>query len=323
MTTSRADRMTRGAHWQPYLAAFRGTADERLAAYTAGLDAWKALGGVGVVLHDPGSVANTQRLARPALDRGLQVSVAHGLGQRDSLAPEQAAARVARLAMLPEVTASVIDAETAWRNDATDVAAAARLGAELRRLCPDALFVGQFVAVLQNSGAEARRFGRREFLAWCDALAPMLYANYSYKRDATGRFVPTKPEHGGKYDPRRAKVFSRWRAKQATLGADLGVPQTWQSWQTLQGYGWNDITADLTDVLLRAVDGVTLVWAEPRWDETFAAGMRVVQALAEVGYTGPDAVLEFQKWSNGTGTMVPLVEDGIAGPKTRKAIGVP
>lgn len=310
--SARADRMLKGCHWQPYL----GAGGFREAEFPAALDRWAALGGVGVVLHGP-TLAQTERLGVLVAARGLQLSVAHGLGQRDSLNPEAAALRMARFARTEGVVATVVDAETAWRNDATDKQAAATLGTAFRALAPDALVVGQFVAVLQNHGAGARAFGRTEFLAWVDAMAPMLYANYSYAKDPeSGRYVATKPEHGGRYDPLRAKIFPAWRAKQRSLGADLGVPQTWQSWQTLQGYGWPGITADLVDVLLRAVDGVTLVWAEPLWDASFEAGMRVVHALAAAGHVGPEAVRSFQQ---GAG----LTADGICGPKTRAALGLP
>lgn len=308
----RAARMLRGVHLQVYLR----TAKFKEADFPGRLDRWKRLGGVGVVLHCP-SMKEAEELGTIVAAKGLQLSIAHGLGQWDSLHPESAGERMARFARLPHVVASVVDAETAWRNDPTDREAAAKLGTAFRALCPDALAVGQFVAVLQNRGEEAKRFGRVEFLRWVDAMAPMFYRNYAFKRDPeSGKFVTASPENGGQFDPNRADIFPTWRAKQLSLAADLGLPaQPWQSWQTLQGYWWGGITAALVDVLLRAVDGVSLVWAEPWWDASFEAGMIVVRELAARGFVGPEAVSLFQRAAG-------LTADGIAGPKTRAALGL-
>lgn len=333
-TTPRPCPLKPGAHLQVYLDVLAGhTHAARMADLDAILAEWAAAGGVGFVVHayvGALTLALFGELADLAAKHGLQVSCAWGLGETDSHNPRAAAAWIARIAADPRCAATVLDAETKWRNEASDVEAAAALGRELRRLAPAAYYVGQFAAVLQTKDTEYRNMGRREFLAWLDALASMDYRNYS---------IAPKGEPK-RFDPGRYAIFERWRERHATLGADLGVPQTWATLQTLQGYWWTGIVHSLVDCLMTAPGGVSLVWAEPRPDADFLAAMRAVQAsggqqlaalhalaaqgypipdvelaLVARGYTGPGALKRFQREHG-------LKDDGVAGPLTRGALGL-
>lgn len=325
--------MRRGQHLQMYLADLPGnTASAKRGNFDAACARWASAGGIGVALHAVGTTQNARQLGSIARDRGLQVSIAHGLGQTDSHEPEKAAERMARYAQLDGVVATIEDAEKAWRNEPSDIEAAERLSARFRALCPDALLVGQFVPVLQTKSTDFKWFGRREFLRRVDATAPMAYNAYEYG-----------PAHWR--NPLRYGDFAKWRAAYASLGTDLGIEQTWRSWETLQAYTWSDIVWDLVDCLMTVPDGVTLLWGEaPAWngaDEilvamravrdgggTILGALRVlvaggiavpdyVMALAEQGFTGPDRVRKFQL------AHPPLVADNKCGPRTRKALGLP
>lgn len=337
-TTPRPCPLRPGAHLQIYLQAVHPTSEDDRPGYLAAVDAimaeWKAAGGVGVAIHTfvgattPATFADYARLAA---EHDLQLSVAWGLGEGDSHAPKRAAAWIARIARLAACAVTLLDAETKWRNEPSDVQAAKDLMAELRRLAPDAYFIGQFAAVLQTSDREYRNMGRREFLTTVDALASMDYRNYS---------IAPKGEPL-RFDPHRYAIFETWRAKHASLGHDLGVPQTWATLQTLQGYWWRGIVHSLVDCLMTAPGGVSFVWVEPKPDADFLAAMRAVRdsggnqlaalhalaaqgyaipdvelALVARGYAGPGALKRFQREHG-------LEDDGIAGKLTRAALGLP
>lgn len=324
-----------GAHFQPYLESggFPSFAEHpaaHMAAVDAKLGEWSDLGGVGFIVHGfVGGMTHARYLGYAALGEkhALQVSAAWGLGEHDSTTPEHVADWIAPIANDPRCAATVFDGEKAWRNAPTDRAAANTLMVRTRANAPDAYLVGQFAAVLQTSDPEYRNMGRIEFVTHLDALASMDYFNYA----------PFAADRMDKVDG--------WRKKHATLGADLGVPQTWVTLATHQSYRYDHIEHEGVELLLTTPNDVVFVWGEgepghPHPDAGFKAMMKAIRdgghdhvrslqalaaqdydvpdyayALVAHGYTGPRAVKRFQEEHG-------LVADRIVGKRTRAALGL-
>lgn len=312
-SAARAAKLARGVHVQIYVANLVGhTHAERMADWTELVQRAKADGFVGVIAHAPGSLLAARELASYVLAAGLQFSVAIGLGEYNSVHPLDAARAVAQFAGAEWVTATIIDAEHAWRNATTDKNAAHVFTAELRRICPNACLVGQWVPELLTEQPSFVNFGFRDpgTIERYDILAPMEYVSYSD-------------------DARRADVIPHWVEDELKVGEKLGIEQSWQTDSTFQSYRWSPIEHKLVDVMLHVPGGVVLAWAEnssggePYPDESFLTALCVILRLRFLGYNGPDAVREFQvAWNIAHPNETPLIADGWAGAKTRAALGL-
>lgn len=296
-----------GLHVQVYLDKLPG-ADHaaHVRAFAAECARLAADGVVGVVAHGfPGFTrADFEDYALAAGRCGLQCSVAFGLSDYWSKHAEDAARRIAAVACSPFCAALFLDAEGGWENEAGDRVAATALGRVLRELLPDVWICDQPWPVPTLHGS----FPDAEFAAFIDASARQFYFNDW--RAQLGR-------------SRVRVLLERFTRSVATLLRRIGpVRQLW----TVQGYGWDDVPADLVDVLLRHADEPLIVWSEPEPDDSFRRCARAAQTLARLGYVGPDAVQRFQRAYNADAAAHPersletLDVDNRAGEHTLTAL---
>jgi len=303
----RANPLRKGLHCQVYLDKLRGEGHAaKLVSFNAECATLAAAGFVGVVCHGfvGGFTADSfGDYAAIAQRNGLQCAAAFGLGQSNSHNPVAAGKWMARVALHRLCGALLVDAEGAWEDEASDRPAAAAMGAAFRELAPDVFVVDQPWPVPTLHGS----FPDKEFAGWIDASARQYYFNDWKGRD-------------------RVKRLSAWfNGAVTTLLRRLGGlarPQLF----TIQGYGWADILADCVALLLQHQAEPMFVWSEPLPDAAFLRCTRAVLKLAVLGYTGPGAVLAFQRAHNAGAREVAqrnpalLTEDGRCGPLTLAAL---
>lgn len=299
--------LLKGIHTQHYRAA-SGYAAHRKSWLRDGL----ALGVVGIVEHGGVTPDSYRRLRDESQAAGYQSGVAVGPGDFGTEANAAAYARVVA-AIAKHADYLVVDLEGKHEDDAQDPAKVSAFYRELReRLGPDAIIIDQPPArpIPRHHGSPVWRLVAQ----WTTLRAPMLYLNNlrtDLGREAYSRIMPDY-----------LRDWNEWVPANTPQGitADPWIP-TWQ------GYHWVDWT--LVDALLRFP--TCLMWCEnhqctidrersqgPYPTEQTRAGMRIVRRLAELGFTGPDAVKQFQ--ASPHGVAAGLKVDGRCGPKTRTAI---
>lgn len=293
-----------GLYFQVYRDAIRGS---HSAALLAALDKWADSPSVkGVVLHSVNlemSEAEYEPLAKLVHARGLAALASFGLGDERV---ERTGKAIARFAKREDCAAAVFDMEGAWENEPDDRDDARRLFDAFRADAPDAFAADQpwFVPTVHS------RFPWPETATAIDLRCPQVYCNDFKGRWGRQRYARVELWHSESW----ATMERRWRA--------AGMPIRPRS-RTIQGYGWQDIPADLVDCLLvHAAAAPVIVWCDPFPAPDFLRGLQAVDALREQGgYTGPNAVLDFQRWSNAN-DFLPLKEDNRCGEKTLAALGV-
>jgi len=287
-----------GRYIQIYRGAVRGNSKtEKRTSIVSALDRLKMVGIKGIIWHGfSGELtpAVFLELAALATARGLLSLAAFGDGDSD---PEGFGRRVGAIANLPECTGVVLDLEGIWENEPGDKAKAVALGRALRQVAPDALVFDQPWPVPQYHGS----FPWDETAAFVDVRAPQWYFNDFKKNFGDQRYQKC------------LKWFcDSWRALEAKLAAkNLIRPRI----MTIQGYGWDGIFADLVACLTS--NPTIFIWSEPYPDELFSKGLVVVNKLEKLGFTGSDAVLSYQRSTNGT-----LKQDNRCGPSTLASLGL-
>lgn len=264
----------------------------KLLSLESQLDRYKTLGITGILWHGFTKELTPsvfKPLAKLCSDRGLLALAAFGL---DSENPEGKGKRIALVANMPECFATVFDMEGDWENEKTDKENALAMGNVFRANAPLALAIDQPwpVPTLHWS-----LFPWEESAMFVDLRAPQFYVN-NYQ----------KLYGGSRYEKCWAWYISAWKKLNERLSkSNLVKPM----FPTIQGYGW--ILSDLIHCLTN--NPTLFIWSEPYPDEVFMNGLEIEQKLKAIGFTGPDAVKNYQ-------SSVGLKADNVCGPLTIKQL---
>lgn len=288
--------LPKGIYIQIYRGVIPGRSpNEQTKNLTDKLDLFKSIGVTGIIMHGFTAELNVNKfgpLAKLCKDRDLICLAAYGLDSADPLGKAQ---RMAPVANHPDCQALVLDMEGAWEDEASDKQAAVVMGQELKKLSPDSLIIDQPWPVPTLHGS----FPWEETAAYVDIRAAQWYCNDFISSFGDDRYK------------RCWKWFSdSWKVLDFRLGKKgLVKPEI----KTVQGYKW--ILKDLINCL--TTEETIFVWCEPYPDAVFMQGLVAVNKLKQLGFTGPDAVKNFQLSTNGK-----LIADNICGPLTIKELGL-
>lgn len=242
--------------------------------------------------------------------RGLDVGLAWGVG--DTSNPRAHGEFYGEFAAHPDCVGTLIDIEThAWEGPGA-AAAAKELCEGFRSKAPRAVFCCQTWHVPTLHSVPYATFEQ-----YCDFFSSMDYVNEA-------GFV-------SQYGRNRYWVLSGWFAQSwGQLQREVLAPKRNNRAVpprsiTYQSYGWDDIITSLVSALVNASSMPCILWqqnnatANPRWwipTATLTALARQAR-LKELGYSGLDAIWNFQR------RQPQLVVDGLCGPATAAALGVP
>lgn len=280
--------LAKGVHFQIYREA-TGYQEHRAAF----LRSATALGGVGIIEHGSKRrgelTADAYRKLRDETRKaGYQSGVAVGPGD---FGTEASAAKYARTvaAIAKHADYLVCDLEGKHEDDKFDVDKGLAFFAELRAKLPDTFIVDQPPArpIPRKHGSPLWRLVAQ----YTDLRAPMLYFNNlrtTLGDDAYRRIWPDYLHDWNEWVPKNTP---------APVVADPWIP-------TIQGYHFVPWT--LVDVLVN--NPTVLMWCEnhacttdgersvgPYPTEQTRRGLRAVQRLAQLGFTGTTAVADFQR----------------------------
>jgi len=230
--------------------------------------------------------------------RGLQCGVAFGL---DDSQPALKGQRIALFAAEPECVIILLDAEGKW--DQIDD------GPKVAQLCDP--------IVATN---------KRQLMATQPWPVPTYHSNWPYVQFAryTQQWAEQRYYNDWKstYGKQRYKICEAWFDESWGTEEKTVLSRTTPSSirphaVTIQGYSWDDIPSDLVTCLSRHLVQPVVVWSEWFPTESFWYGVEPAQELIDRDFLGENAVWMFQ-------TSEQLLEqDGICGPLTRAALGVP
>jgi hypothetical protein len=301
---------------QPDLAKVEGnTQQARRAALLAEMKKWSALGVQELSPHGFTTSLGPDD-ARAYVDMtvtaGMKAcSPAFGLNEDD---PPGKGARIALVARVPGVTGVVEDAETLWEihSHLVDADAAVSMNEELTSACPGVVIVHQPWPVPQaHKGFPNVAFGRG-----ASAWGGQWYFNAWASAYGTRRVRVLGPEFGD-------YQLALDRDVMAPKGVG-GIPRI----ITLEGYGWSDIPYDCCGYVI--AHRTIRFWCEwkptPEVMHAWESRQRIDAAVGlfvNGQWSGGDAVLRFQRAYNarpGTSARSRLVEDGVYGPMTDRAL---
>jgi hypothetical protein len=294
----------RGITIQVYRGAMSGTDAQKHAALEREMAVWKKLDVKGVMFHGfsnemPAHVPyllDAARAAglRPSFSFGLDVSDEHGKAER-----------IGPVAANPDVVATDLDEEGAADNNAQGFAK--QFGIDLRAIAPAATFTTQPWPLPPYHP----HFPYIEFAEFTDAVCPQFYIHAWMKQ----------------YGSRRYKVmWAKFEAAWQKLEQEVLAPKNLVRlrFPTVEGYRWDDIPYDCVDCFVK--NERLIVWSE--WKPT-AVVLHAIEARQRIDrkvglyvngmWSGHDAVLRFQRAYNKKASTK-LVEDGIYGPKTDRAL---
>lgn len=297
--------LPQGKYVQVYMDAIRGNLDAKIRYLEPKLDKLKSLGIKGILFHTASyerilklTAEDFRKLAKLCSDRDMLCIGAFGLG---TSYPEETGAHIGMLANLPECFAVVFDMEGAWEVK-EGKAKAILIGKAFRKVSPTALALDQPWA---DPTYHWTAFPWEETAAFLDGTFPQFYVNN------------WKSQHGAKrYEICWTRFLTAWaKLKRRLEPKGLARPMFF----TIQGYKW--VFRDLVNCL--TTNPTMFIWAEPYPDDVFIAALEVVQALEVQGFTGPNAVKDFQtKWNlNHPGDLIGT--DNICGPITVRKLGLP
>jgi len=281
--------LAKGIHFQIYRAA-TGYQKHRSAFL---LEA-KSLGGAGIIEH--GSVSAKEPLTEKRYlalrdetrAAGYQSGVATGPGDFGTVKNATAMGRAFGL-IARHADYAVTDLEGRHEDQAADLERALAYYAGIRETAPDVLLIDQPPArpIPGKHGSLLWRMAAK----YVDLRAPMLYFNNLRKTlgdDAYRRIWPDYLHDWNEWVPKNTP---------APVVADPWIP-------TIQGYHFVPWT--LVDVLVN--NPTVLMWCEnhacttdgersvgPYPTEQTRRGLRAVQRLSQLGYTGTTAVADFQR----------------------------
>jgi hypothetical protein len=284
-----------GYYIQPYMDKIPGkTIKEKQHSFSQHMAEFKSLGVSGICWH--GFVGGLDKLqfdswAKMCKDIGMKSLAAYGL---NSLNPTQKGEWIGKVANSPLCDGVIFDMEGAWEDEAEDKRKATEMGNAFRSLAPNALALDQpwFAPASHWS-----MFPWEESAKFIDVRAPQVYCN---------NFVR---QYGNEAYEKVFAWFERDWAKLNNRLASSGLVKPVII--TIQGYVWN-----LTDLItcLTKYDTV-IIWCEPYPDSTTLRGLRVVKKLKSLGFSGSQAVGDYQR-------TVGLTADNICGEKTLTSLGI-
>jgi len=288
--------LKKGLYIQIYRDKIPGkTKQEKIKNLCEKLDLFKSLGITGIVWHGFVGDLDTKKfleLTKLCQDRGLLSLAAYGLG---SLNAKKSGIWMGQVASNPECFSLVIDAEGAWENQESDKQSAIDMGIEIRKLAPNVLIMDQswWLPTVHWS-----MFPWEEFNEYVDINAPQVYCNNYKKQHGKNAYEITFEKHKKAWEKLDERLVKK----------NLVKPRI----KTIQGYYW-----DLNDLVncLTTYDTL-IVWSEPYPDDNFIKGIQIKNKLESLGFSGPNAVKNFQLSTNGK-----LVADNICGPLTQKELG--
>lgn len=297
-----------GIYIQPYMDKFPGAnRTAKIDNVRRQLAVWKSLGVAGVAWHGfAGHEYGQWQMLGPELfgvltaltkEQEMLSLAAYGLGSTKAVAKGEFIGNVGKMDGCAGV---LFDMEGAWENEASDKPNAKKMGDAYRALAPDQWTCDQpwFAPAVHWS-----KFPWEETAGFVDERCPQVYCNNFIKqwgRDA--------------YEKTWAWYLKDWVKLDKRLAArNLVRPRR----PTIQGYQW-DNTADVVHCLTS--NPSLFVWTEPFPDESFMVGLRIQKCLSDLGFTGANAVQDFQAdWNNTGGRR--LVVDNQCGPNTMNALG--
>ena len=272
---------------------YRQAHDYSFDALKQQLDLWKTAGCTGAAVHgvtselDP---ATFEKHAREITQRGLLAFAAFGL---NSDTPEEKGQRIALVASHPMCSGVLFDMEGAWEDETTDKAKAKAMGHVFRAGAPNAWATDQPWPV---PTVHWSMFPWEEAAEFVNYRSPQYY--YNDWKAKWGR---------ERYAKCNTLFTSSWAQLDARL---LRTQHVDPEIVTIEGFGWEDIFADLVGCLLCRPSA--FIWSEPFPRTHVLEGLRCVRTLANLGFTGAQAVLQFQQDYNRTATTK-LSVDGRCG----------
>lgn len=230
--------------------------------------------------------------------RGLVCGVAFGLDDSEPAAKGQ---RIAQFAVYTNCVVMLLDAEGAW-DQIEDQAKVALLCNPIVAANPRQLMMTQPWPVPTYH----MNFPYQQFAKYTQAVAEQRYYNDWKQTYGTKRYKICESWFDESWGTLEKNVLSRT------------VPSTIRPHAvTIQGYAWGDIPYDLVTCLCRHLTQPVIVWSDWFPEESFWYGVEPAQELLEREFIGENAVWMFQ---SSTDT---LTIDGLCGPRTREALGVP
>jgi len=219
------------------------------------LDEYYKLGCKGIAWHGFSHELNIDAmrdLTDLCRERAVLSWAAYGMDDSD---PELKANRIGSVLASDLCDGVVLDAEGAWEDEASDVAKAHAFYTAFRTWRDRAKGKVVIDQPWPKPTVHWSRFPWEDFSACVDAHAPQDYYNdwkSNYGVDRYRKLVP---------------IFNAaWTKLQVRLAAEgLKRPR----WSTIQGYGWDDIQADLAACLNLSATMPLLVWSEPFPSDSF------------------------------------------------------
>lgn len=283
-----------------YLQLYRGgMSAEQRADLPNQLDKFKQLGVKGIAWHGfsiemlPNVFENLTKLCT---DRGLLSLAAFGMGTSDHIGM---ATRMGHVALVPDCTAVVFDMEGAFDQNANQIAK--EIGQTFRGIAPNILTIDQaWFKPTVHMG-----FPWVETAEFIDVRAPQVYCQ-DFKQQLGKQAYQ--------------EIFKEYNDAWHYLETNIYAPKNLikERMITIQGYQWqynNDWDVANLVNCLTTYDKI-LMWCEPYPTQSTINAIMIKNKLASLNFTGPDAVLNFQKSTNGK-----LTADNVCGPLTQKELG--
>lgn len=298
-----------GIYIQPYMDKFPGaTRQAKLDNVRREVSKWKDAGVAGVAWHGfAGREYGPWQMLGPELfttltaitkEFGMLSLAAYGLGSTKAVAKGEF---IGKVGALPICDGILFDMEGAWENEPSDKPDAKKMGDAYRALAPDQWTCDQpwFAPAVHWS-----KFPWEETAGFVDERCPQVYCNNFIKqwgKDA--------------YEKTWAWYMKDWVKLDKRLAArNLVRPRR----PTIQGYEWDNMT-DLVHCL--TANPSLFVWCEPFPDTMFLQGLEIRKKLLDLGFSGPEAVKQFQANWNATGGRT-LSVDNQCGPNTISALNL-
>lgn len=259
------------------------------------LDRLTSVGAAGIIFHGFTKTLTPIEflpLSQLCVQRNILALAAYGLNATD---PIGKATRIAQVANMPECYAVVFDMESSWEIHGQDNKGLAKtLGDTFRSLSPDSLVLDQPWPDPTNHYGH---FPWEETAAFIDIRAAQWYCN-----DFTSQY--------GK--DRYSKCWDSFSKSWETLDKRLALKNLVKpEIKTVQSYRW--IFADLISCVTS--EPTLIFWIENHLPEDFMVALEVVFKLKNLGFTGLDAVKNYQ-------ASVGLNPDNDCGEKTVKSLGL-
>lgn len=238
--------------------------------------------------------------------RGLDCGAAWGVSNTSNA--KQRGEHYGYIAQQGNAVSTVLDIETASWEGSTAPQAARDLLAAFRRIAPRRNLVCQ----TWHIPTVHRGVPYAIFQTQCDYFSSMDYYN-SFNGS-------------NRYWINNGWIKESWGELQKTeLAPDRARRAVLPRISTIQAYQWGDILTSLVSCLCDASAGAIIMWeqqtvnVQPDWwiQTPTLVGIERYAALVERGFVGSTAVFDFQASTD------TLVIDGLCGPATAAALGVP